>query len=241
MAEPIAVRSPARRGGLDRQGTGLSGRAVADSVWAQILMPVAFNDSKPPFAESLARAASAPASIADVRPYMRRGPASHFVGGAILIVLGALFLLDNLGIVHGEDLIGPGIMIVIGSAMLATPWSQRRTIAGGVLVLIGVVLGLVNLKVINPRIWDLYWPLILVGVGILLLLRGLSGGWMDPASAPVTSGDSLGGFVVYGRARRRLESQDFQGGSVFALFGGVQADLRQANIKRDQVSIDANA
>jgi predicted membrane protein len=48
-------------------------------------------------------------------------------------------------------------------------------------------------------------------------------------------------WAIFGGVRRRIESQDFQGGEAFAMFGGVEVDLRKAAITRDQIVIEANA
>jgi len=41
--------------------------------------------------------------------------------------------------------------------------------------------------------------------------------------------------------RRRLDWQDFKGGEAFAMFGGVELDLRSATIAQEEVVIDASA
>jgi predicted membrane protein len=47
--------------------------------------------------------------------------------------------------------------------------------------------------------------------------------------------------AVFGGSRRRVDSQDFQGGEAFAMFGGVEIDLRKAAMTRDEILIEANA
>jgi hypothetical protein len=46
---------------------------------------------------------------------------------------------------------------------------------------------------------------------------------------------------VFGGAKRRIETQEFEGGEALAVFGGIEIDLRKADTKRDQVFIEANA
>ena len=48
-------------------------------------------------------------------------------------------------------------------------------------------------------------------------------------------------WAVFGGSRRRVDSQDFKGGEAFAMFGGVELDLRSAAITQDEVVIDARA
>jgi hypothetical protein len=48
-------------------------------------------------------------------------------------------------------------------------------------------------------------------------------------------------WAVFGGSQRRVDSQDFKGGEVSAVFGGVELDLRPAVIIQDEVVIEADA
>ena len=52
-------------------------------------------------------------------------------------------------------------------------------------------------------------------------------------------GTSISGRI--GGSRRRVDSQDFKGGEAFAMFGGVEVDMRSATIVQNEVVIDASA
>ena len=182
-----------------------------------------------------------------------RGPAKHFMGGAILVVLGVIFLLDNLGILRADQFIGPSILILIGLGLVATPWSRGRALMGGFLVLGGGLLLLRNLGYIYGRVWGLFWPLLLVAVGVLLLIRAVEGpkehwrahwharGERWPGSDKPASPNVLNEHAVFGNIQRRIDSQEFEGGEAHAVFGGIELDLRQAGTKREDVDIQANA
>ena len=55
------------------------------------------------------------------------------------------------------------------------------------------------------------------------------------------SADSLDDWAVLGGVERRVESQQFRGGSVLALLGGVKLDLRDAAAPDREVTLDATA
>jgi hypothetical protein len=67
----------------------------------------------------------------------------------------------------------------------------------------------------------------------------------------VTAGDSAGpGFptdptlslwAIFGGGRRRVTSENFLGGEVFAIFGGFHIDLRGAQIPSGRAVIEINA
>jgi hypothetical protein len=61
------------------------------------------------------------------------------------------------------------------------------------------------------------------------------------SSDPNRPANRLREFAILGGVRRRVESQDFLGGEVTALMGGVELDLSGAGTKLDEVVIEANA
>lgn len=190
------------------------------------------------------------------------------VGGVILAGIGVVLLLQNLGIPYFEDLerFWPVILIVVGIAQAARSMGMGGRVWGGVVIAVGVLFLLSNFGVIHGD-WHLLWPAILILVGLGMLARAIDrqsyGGSAPGASAaqarkfgddlkerivsdihariPFASVDHLSEWAVFGGTRRRVNSQDFQGGEAFAMFGGVEIDLRPAATTREEVLIEVNA
>lgn len=112
-------------------------------------------------------------------------------GAVILIGLGVLFLLHNLGIWFLEvDRIWPVFLIVLGVWLFAkrrmSTYGRHRSIVGpALLVTVGVLSLLENLR--GPG-WDRTWPIVLLVIGVLKLMeRGYLGGTpyqVPPESVP---------------------------------------------------------
>jgi hypothetical protein len=92
------------------------------------------------------------------------------------------------------------------------------------------------------------WPLALMGAGITMLLhalerKDLSAKAPSGAIASTSVADTLREWVTFGGVKRRLDTQNFLGGEMIAVFGGIEVDLRRANIATPggEVVIDANA
>jgi len=109
-------------------------------------------------------------------------------GAVVLIGLGVLFLLHNLGFWFlGIDRLWPVLLIALGvwlfakrQACMARGDYRHRGLAGpAVLVTIGVLSLLDNLN--GPR-WDRTWPVILLVIGAIKLLE--RSGHLTPPSAP---------------------------------------------------------
>jgi hypothetical protein len=50
-----------------------------------------------------------------------------------------------------------------------SPHRRRHSYWGAILVLIGIFALLANLKIIPNLNWDLFWPILLIAIGILVL------------------------------------------------------------------------
>ena len=189
----------------------------------------------------------------------------RLVVGVAVVALGVLFLLENLGFVYVRNLweFWPVILIVLGLARLSTAYTPSGRVSGVVLVCVGGVFLANNLGYIPFDIWHLFWPLILILWGVGMLFRSMdrgSGGsgpaWgppnWDPANWRARMGTGFGPlrdtgpntvhqWAFFGGSRRRVESQDFEGGDALAIFGGIRVDLREAASTKSEIHLEANA
>jgi hypothetical protein len=102
-----------------------------------------------------------------------------FLPGLIILTLGVLFMLHNLGWFDLQSVrrFWPVILIGFGLYWVFDP---KRRIFGAIVLTLGVVFQLSNLGVfeLHPLRLIHYWPLILVAVGVnLLFTRGPKGDW----------------------------------------------------------------
>lgn len=103
----------------------------------------------------------------------RRVSAAIF--GVILIGLGTIFMLDNLGYVDAFRIweYWPVVMIGFGLASLIAPKDAGDPAAGAVMTAVGTFFLLRKLDVIDWRFRDV-WPLFLVLAGVALIARALT-------------------------------------------------------------------
>lgn len=155
------------------------------------------------------------------------GSRSRGFGTAILglgvLTLGAIMLLDNFGLVRGEDLYDfwPVFLVLIGVSHLVRPEGSRRVFAGLVWIVIGSIVLLSNLGYISFEIWDL-WPVVLLIIGGNLILKPFR-------RNRVSTGDNASVFeatAILGGSNRRIAATNFQGGDATAIMGGCEIDLR---------------
>ncbi len=190
---------------------------------------------------------------------------ARIVLGLILVALGVIFTLDRLGVVDAGSLLSYWSLILVaaGLARVLQPAGTPGRGFGVGLIVVGVLILLANLDLIPYTVSD-FWPLLLVYLGISLLLRATGTPWRGlrppspphlpldlnrPGTAaaegpPPASGSAperVFATAVLGGLERRVASQDFCGGSLTAVMGGCEVDLRQAAIASSPAVIDVFA
>lgn len=166
------------------------------------------------------------------------GSNSGLLWGGFLIVLGIIILLEHLGIVPPIEFyrFWPLILVLIGLTHLLRR-GQRAT--GMMWIAIGTVFQLQQLGIAHVS-WGDIWPVVLIVAGIIMIW----GTFERRALPPVPGGDassSLNELAVFSGVERRITSQHFQGGRITAVFGGIELDLRQADIEGDSARIHMDA
>jgi len=104
------------------------------------------------------------------------------IPGAIIIGIGVLFLLDNFHVVYVRDWwrYWPVALIAVGLVKLVDSAYGSGRVVGGILLGAGAILLGDNLGLIDVTIGQL-WPLILIGIGIVMLGQRIWGPqWSGP-------------------------------------------------------------
>src|ERR1700677_1636475 len=126
---------------------------------------------------------------------MARGgrlPGSHGIFfGAIVIAIGSLLLLDNLGIVRFHDIwqYWPVLLVAYGVSRIVDARTPSGYVWGGVSALIGAFLLLDTLDIIVFN-FAVIWPLLLIAFGLSVLVRALERNRIGFGGAGVPSSTS---------------------------------------------------
>jgi predicted membrane protein len=157
----------------------------------------------------------------------------QFVIGLSVVTAGVLFTLDNLGVLHARDYLRfwPIVFVAIGAGLIIQGQTQRRFLAGGAWILLGVVMLSQRLGLTDLNLWD-FWPFILIAIGSRIVWHGFHGtSWPRTAIdniSRVSSTAFMGGFG------RKIVSQEFRSADLTAIMGGGKIDLREAALADGQ-------
>jgi predicted membrane protein len=172
------------------------------------------------------------------RDRTNRSVPSQVVLGLMVIAMGVLFLLDNLGILEFRRGLAfwPLVFIVAGVVKMVDTSSRNGYVVGLVLVMVGATLMANRLGFIYVS-FNTVWPLLLIGLGGMVLYRAATG--RRARGMPLKDQPDSDGVVditaILGGVERRVTSQAFRGGEVTAIMGGCELDMRGASIEGEAV------
>lgn len=156
----------------------------------------------------------------------------------VVVALGGVLLLKNLDIINISWDIFWGTVWAAGFVLsgLVNIFNYRnRTswIWGLLLVAIGVLIGLNSYGIVDVSIWKVFWPVVLIAAGLAMMFN------TSPKSVKRSkklNKDGAGNEkIACFWGEEDAVKGDYTGGSLVAIFGGVDLDLRQAKIKDGSV------
>lgn len=144
----------------------------------------------------------------------------RFYFGTLIIVLGAILLADAADIVDAGELIGNWWpLALIGAGLLSLYVNPSHWPLGVVITAVGGALLLQSLEIAD--VGSLIWPTILILVGLFVIFgRRLM--------RVTEAGDHIRSFSIFSGTEVASHSKQFRGGSISAMFGGAEVDLRDA-------------
>lgn len=125
------------------------------------------------------------------------------------------------------------ILIVLGIIFVST---RDNKLTGWILLTIGLVFLIPDILYIPYPVRRLFWPAILIIVGLLIIFR--STGAAKASHGGTAKTDYIDDFAILGGGDRIVTSENFKGGKITALFGGSKIDLTKAKLAPGQNVID---
>ncbi len=155
---------------------------------------------------------------------------SRNLAGIGIIALGVFAGLGSLNIIDSGVIWSkwwPLLLIVVGGLI----WiNDRRNWVWPIFFILFGVLGLIKTLGYNSdfHLLSLFWPGILVAIGLSLLIK--------QRGVPSVDGKAQENiFAMLGGSESRNTSKDYRGGTITAILGGAELDIREAHIKQDVV------
>lgn len=160
--------------------------------------------------------------------------------GIILILLGGLFLLKQVGYLHLDlwDIIFsiPFFILVIGT--IITINSNNKTF-GTILIFIGAFF---LIPEIFPRVdfdTEFIFPIIIIALGVYIIFRSRKSSETTTTNSDTKlDKDMIDDIAIFGGGTKIIYSDNFKGGNVTAIFGGSEIDLTNSKLAEGDNVID---
>lgn len=155
--------------------------------------------------------------------------------GILVIALGVILLLNNFDVtdIHLGDIIGkiwPLLLVLVGLNIINNQRDTVGILIGGIILLLGIALlgrnfGLFYFDM--SYVGKAFWPLIIILVGISILGKSRH--------------NSRGNLAVMGSVDKTQTEWELTNGDYSAIMGGVELDLRKAQFKEREVTLNLTA
>jgi predicted membrane protein len=160
-------------------------------------------------------------------------PQQRVFFGTVLALLGVVFLLDNFHVFDASRVLSfwPMVFMTVGVLKLTQAQGTKDYAIGGGLLLLGIALTLDHMGIISVR-WRDLWPVVLIGVGIMVIFNGQwgerFGRGLQSTNTGLADNGQLSLTTVMSGSQIKIDAQNFQGGEMTVLMAGVELDLRNA-------------
>lgn len=147
--------------------------------------------------------------------------------GFVIVAVGVGFLLDNANVIEFGMLAStwwPLLVVLAGLAIAVN--DTRNYLWASVVVGIGILFQLRELDIVDVNPWQLFWPAVIIIVGLSILFSRAPGHKTSKAER-----DDM--TAILGGSEQMNTSTDFKGSKLTAVMGGAKLDLRKAKIKKE--------
>jgi len=169
----------------------------------------------------------------DSTPDFRHGNRTgRLWGGLFIILIGVLLFARQTG-ANIPDWIFSFESILIAFGIYMGIRHSFRRLFWLVPVLIG---GFLLIDDLYPQydLEDFTWPLIIIAVGLLMIIRAGRKGDQRmcgrPAAIEESADDVLDSTVIFGGSKKNIISKNFRGGEAVTVFGGTELNMMQADL-----------
>lgn len=176
----------------------------------------------------------------------RNNPQQRLILGIFVVVVGALALVDNLGLFDTRQFLSfwPTIFIILGVLKISQARKVSGFVFGSLFLGVGTLLTLQSLGFIVFH-WREWWPVLIIAAGISTIFRS-AGNKKTPVDHNFTNTGKIGDYNVTPISSDFIEinaimsgskssngSSNFQGGEITAIMGSVEIDLLHASIQTE--------
>lgn len=165
--------------------------------------------------------------------------------GIVVVATGVLFLFNRLDMIPhdvAEHLFSwQMLLIAIG---LVTVAGHKNNLTGWIIMAVGGFFLLTDIFIFPAAFRDVFWPLLIIGVGLTILFKSRKhnsyalishGGRQQEEHGDDTTFEDVS---IFGGNKKSYHLKKMRSGSVVAIFGGSELDLRSCELSENGAVIE---
>jgi predicted membrane protein len=155
---------------------------------------------------------------------------NRIIIGVVLVLAGFALVIRNTGIFPGfiDEVIFSFPMLLITLGFLVTLTAREKT-AGIIVMAVGGFFMIPLLFRETFHVYNMFWPSIFIVVGIIFIVTRRKGSVSGPLKG-MTNDDQVDYINIFSGGERQIVSENFKGGRITAVFGGIELDLTKAKL-----------
>ncbi len=150
--------------------------------------------------------------------------------GVILVLAGLFLVIRNTGFFPDfiDHVIFSWPMLLVAIGLVMTLGATEKT-AGVIVMAVGGFFMVPLIFRETFHMYNMFWPSIFIIIGIIFIVTKRRG-WNAVTSKGMADEDFIDYATVFSGSERQVISQNFRGGKIAAVFGGIDLDLTKARL-----------
>jgi predicted membrane protein len=176
----------------------------------------------------------------DERHIHRHSGNGRFVLGGLVILVGILLVLKNIGAlpwqISNAIFSWPMVLVVIGIISISR---KNNFVPGVILIAIGGYFLIPDLTNTPELFSKFFWGGILMLLGVMIIFRTLTyKGMRHTAAVEGESQDYVDEIAIFGGSEKKFTTKNFRGGKITSIFGGSNIDFTESKLSEGMSELD---
>jgi predicted membrane protein len=174
----------------------------------------------------------------DRQPHDHHLSNNRVIIGVVLVLAGLFLVVRNTGFFPDfiDNVIFSWQMLLVVIGLVMTIGASEKT--GGIIVMaVGGFFMIPLLFRETFHMYNMFWPAVFIIIGVIFISTKRRG-WSTATSKGIAGDDYVDLVNVFSGGERQIVSQNFQGGKISAVFGGIELDLTKAKLTQGVSVLD---
>jgi len=150
--------------------------------------------------------------------------------GVILVLVGLFLVMRNTGIFPDfiDYIVFSWPMLLVAIGLVMTLGASEKT-SGVIVMAVGGFFLIPMIFRETFHAYNMFWPSIFIIIGVIFIVTKRRG-WNSVTSKGVVGDEYVDYVNIFSGGERQIVSENFRGGKISAVFGGMELDLTKAKL-----------